>query len=46
MDRQAKDAKNAADTATLSAQNTLNEIRRQADLMDAQLKTMEESVNK
>lgn len=43
MDRQAKDAKNAADAAALSAQNTLNEIKRQADLMDAQLKAMEES---
>jgi hypothetical protein len=43
MDRQAKDARNAADTTALSAQNTLNEIKRQADLMDAQLKAMEES---
>lgn len=43
MDRQARDAKNAADAAALSGQNTLNEIKRQADLMDAQLKAMGES---
>jgi len=43
MDRQAKDAKTATDAAAFSAQNTLNEIKRQADLMEAQLKAMEES---
>lgn len=43
MDRQAKDATKAADAAALSAQNTLNEIKRQADLMDAQVKAMDDS---
>jgi hypothetical protein len=41
--RQAKDAAGAAGTAALSAQNTLNEIKRQADLTDAQLNAMQES---